>query len=31
VPLYERHGFEVLGVIQPRDFPPLIPMLRMPL
>jgi ribosomal protein S18 acetylase RimI-like enzyme len=30
VPLYERHGFEVLGLIQPRDFPPLIPMLRMP-
>jgi len=28
VPLYERHGFEVLGVIQPGDFPPLIPMLR---
>lgn len=30
VPLYERHGFEVLGLIQPRDFPPLIPMLRTP-
>jgi ribosomal protein S18 acetylase RimI-like enzyme len=30
VPLYERHGFEVLGLIQPHDFPPLIPMLRMP-
>ena len=28
VPLYERHGFEVIGVIQPDDFPPLIPMLR---
>ena len=28
VPLYERHGFEVLGVIQPGDFPPLYPMLR---
>ena len=28
VPLYERHGFEVMGVIQPGDFPPLIPMLR---
>jgi ribosomal protein S18 acetylase RimI-like enzyme len=28
VPLYERHGFEVMGVIQPADFPPLIPMLR---
>lgn len=30
VPLYERHGFEVMGVIQPDDFPPLIPMLRPP-
>ena len=28
VPLYERHGFEVIGVIQPGDFPPLTPMLR---
>jgi GNAT superfamily N-acetyltransferase len=28
VPLYERHGFEVLGVIQPGDFPPMHPMLR---
>jgi ribosomal protein S18 acetylase RimI-like enzyme len=28
VPLYERFGFEVMGVIQPGDFPPLIPMLR---
>lgn len=28
VPLYERYGFEVLGVIQPGDFPPLIPTLR---
>ncbi|HEY9218608.1 MAG TPA: GNAT family N-acetyltransferase [Phenylobacterium sp.] len=28
IPLYERHGFEVLGVIQPGDFPPLYPMLR---
>jgi ribosomal protein S18 acetylase RimI-like enzyme len=28
VPLYERHGFEVMGVIQPADFPPLYPMLR---
>ena len=26
--LYERHGFEVIGVIQPGDFPPLAPMLR---
>jgi ribosomal protein S18 acetylase RimI-like enzyme len=28
VPLYERYGFEVLGVIEPEDFPPLTPMLR---
>ena len=28
VPLYERHGFEVLGQIQPGDFPGLTPMLR---
>ena len=28
VPLYQRHGFEVMGVIQPEDFPPLTPMLR---
>jgi ribosomal protein S18 acetylase RimI-like enzyme len=28
VPLYERFGFEVLGVIQPGGFGPLIPMLR---
>jgi ribosomal protein S18 acetylase RimI-like enzyme len=28
VPLYERFGFEVMGVIQPEDFPPLIPMYR---
>jgi ribosomal protein S18 acetylase RimI-like enzyme len=28
VPLYERFGFEVLGVIEPGGFPPLIPMLR---
>lgn len=28
IPLYERHGFEVMGVIQPGDFPPLYPMLR---
>jgi ribosomal protein S18 acetylase RimI-like enzyme len=30
VPLYERHGFEVLGQIQPADFPGLTPMLRRP-
>ena len=28
IPLYERHGFEVIGVIQPDDYPPLYPMLR---
>lgn len=28
VPLYERHGFVVLGVVQPADFPPLFPMVR---
>lgn len=28
VPLYERHGFEVMGVVQPGDYPPLYPMLR---
>jgi ribosomal protein S18 acetylase RimI-like enzyme len=28
VPLYERHGFEVLRVIQSGDFPPLYPMSR---
>lgn len=28
VPLYERFGFEVLGVIQGKDFPPITPMLR---
>ena len=29
-PLYERHGFEVLGTIQVGDSPPLWPMLRKP-
>lgn len=28
VPLYERHGFEVIGKVQPDDYPPLYPMLR---
>lgn len=28
IALYERHGFEVIGVIQPDDFPGLYPMLR---
>jgi ribosomal protein S18 acetylase RimI-like enzyme len=30
IPLYERHGFEVLGTIQVGDSPPLFPMLRTP-
>jgi ribosomal protein S18 acetylase RimI-like enzyme len=30
IPLYERHGFEVVAVIQPDDFPGLYPMLRRP-
>ena len=30
IPLYERHGFEVIGLIQPDDYPPLYPMLRAP-
>jgi ribosomal protein S18 acetylase RimI-like enzyme len=30
VPLYERHGFEVLGTIQVGRSPPIIPMLRKP-
>lgn len=28
VPLYERHGFEVIGEIKPGDHPGLVPMLR---
>lgn len=28
IPLYERHGFEVMGVIKPDDFPGLYPMFR---
>lgn len=28
IPLYERHGFEVIGVVQPDGYPPLYPMLR---
>ncbi len=31
VPLYERHGFEVLGNIQVADCPPIVPMLRKPI
>ncbi len=30
VPLYERHGFELLGTIQVGASPPLFPMLRKP-
>ncbi|WP_309088021.1 GNAT family N-acetyltransferase [Phenylobacterium sp.] len=29
-PLYERHGFEVLGSVQPGDFPGIKPMVRQP-
>ena len=30
IPLYERHGFELLGTIQVGSSPPLFPMLRKP-
>lgn len=30
VPLYERHGFKVLGTIQVGTSPPIFPMLREP-
>jgi len=30
VPLYQRHGFEVLGMIQSDGTPPIFPMLRRP-
>ena len=30
IPLYERHGFEVLDTISVRSSPPLFPMLRKP-
>jgi ribosomal protein S18 acetylase RimI-like enzyme len=30
IPLYERHGFELLGKIQVRKSPPIFPMLRKP-
>lgn len=30
IPLYQRHGFEVLGTIQVGSSPPLFPMLRRP-
>lgn len=28
VPLYERYGFEVMGLVQPGEFPGLYPMIR---
>ena len=30
IPLYERHGFELLGTIQEEGTPPIYPMLRKP-
>jgi GNAT superfamily N-acetyltransferase len=30
VPLYQRHGFELLGTIQKGSSPPILPMLRRP-
>ena len=30
VPLYQRHGFEVVGLVQPGDFPGIHPMVRHP-
>jgi ribosomal protein S18 acetylase RimI-like enzyme len=30
VPLYKRHGFELLGTIQHGSSPPILPMLRLP-
>lgn len=30
VPLYQRHGFEILGVIRTEGTPPIFPMLRKP-
>ena len=30
IPLYQRHGFKVLGTIQVDNFPPIVPMLRKP-
>jgi ribosomal protein S18 acetylase RimI-like enzyme len=30
IPLYERHGFELLGTIQVGESPPIFPMLRKP-
>jgi ribosomal protein S18 acetylase RimI-like enzyme len=28
LPLYQRHGFEVVGIIRVGDAPPVIPMMR---
>ena len=30
IPLYQRHGFEIMGSIQAGSSPPLVPMLRRP-
>jgi ribosomal protein S18 acetylase RimI-like enzyme len=30
IPLYQRHGFEVIGTIQVDEAPPLFPMIRRP-
>lgn len=30
IPLYQRHGFEIVGTIQAGGSPPLVPMLRPP-
>jgi hypothetical protein len=30
IPLYQQHGFELLGTIQAGASPPLFPMLRQP-
>ena len=30
IPLYQRHGFEILGTIQVGSSPPVVPMLRRP-
>ncbi|MGH2395443.1 MAG: GNAT family N-acetyltransferase [bacterium] len=30
IPLYQRHGFEVIGTIQVAEAPPLFPMIRRP-
>jgi len=30
IPFYKRHGFDLLGTIQVKEFPPIFPMLRKP-